>query len=87
MSIAPYFSDETVDGKFTLSLFEDPNNPPDLKLEVRLNHSGGLTRTSGDIALRAELTEDLADRLADALQRWYASPFETEEIEMNGFGT
>jgi hypothetical protein len=66
-----YFEDDTEDGKFTILLFEDPNSPGDLKMEVRLNGSSKLTRTSGQIALRPELNENLAVRLSDALRYWY----------------
>ena len=75
-----YFEDDTEDGKFTVLLFEDPLRKGELKMEVRLNGIGklGEDRDLNGIALRPELDEELATRLADALTRWYAVPDEKE---------
>jgi hypothetical protein len=79
MSRPDYFSEPTPYGNFMIRLREDPNRPGGLQVETELIDSG--------LIMRAGINEEFANRLADALQRWYASPFETEEIEMNGFGT
>lgn len=78
-----YFEDDTMDGKFTISLFEDPNQAGDLKMEVRLNGStGNLPFGSGGLAVRPELDEALAYRLATALNNWYAPSHDYyEEME------
>jgi hypothetical protein len=68
-----YFEDDTVGGTFTIVLFEDPLDPENLKMEVRLNGTPGVYG-SGGVSVRPELTEDLAVRLANALQQWYAVP-------------
>lgn len=72
-----YFEDDTEDGKFTISLFEDPNAPGDLKMEVRLNGIATvLMPDRNGLALRPSLDKRLALRVAHALWGWYA----TEEM-------
>lgn len=68
-----YFEDDTEDGKFTIILFEDPLDRANLKMEVRLNGTAGVYG-SGGISLRPELDENLAERLATAMLRWYDVP-------------
>jgi hypothetical protein len=58
-----YFEDDSEDGKTTVLLFEDPLRPGELKMEARLNPGP---------AVRVELDEKFATRLAFALNAWYA---------------